>query len=344
MITFEEGSETLQNGITKLYNILDGLEPNFTPDEHIKLYTTVYNLCSPNAIPSYDRQLYNKYKETCEHYITSKVLPSLQVKEGEPLLRELLERWSNYKIMTKRLSSFFSPLDRYIEPKFGLPSLEETSFLSFYHLVYEGMNQEIMDAISSMIDRKLAGEKVDQTFVINTLDFSLKFDEYIRKECTRKNRTKEVKMDCSLDVLSKKINLISSDEAVFEVDYGTALVSKRFEDIIKTIPVGDVGNISVHEVRSKMMTMVIEYCKMHKHNNGLKDFELKDWDAQFVNVDPKTLLDLLKSACYLRVDSLVDLTWNEVDSLIKGKTREEIAEIFGAVDDSNSKLLEENNE
>lgn len=151
-------------------------------------------------------------------------------------------------------------------------------------------------------------------------------------------------MDCSLDVLSKKINLISSDEAVFEVDYGTALVSKRFEDIIKTIPVGDVGNISVHEVRSKMLAMVIEYCKMHKHNNGLKDFELKDWDAQFVNVDPKTLLDLLKSACYLRVDSLVDLTWNEVDSLIKGKTREEIAEIFGAVDDSNSKLLEENNE
>lgn len=56
------------------------------------------------------------------------------------------------------------------------------------------------------------------------------------------------------------------------------------------------------------------------------------------------MLDLSKCACYLRVDSLVDLIWNEVDSLIKGKTLEEIAEIFGAVDDSNSKLLEENNE
>jgi len=57
-------------------------------------------------------------------------------------LRELLERWSNYKIMTKRLSSFFSPLDRYIEPKFGLPSLEETSFLSFYHLVGDEITLE----------------------------------------------------------------------------------------------------------------------------------------------------------------------------------------------------------
>jgi hypothetical protein len=44
--------------------------------------------------------------------------------------------------MTKRLSSFFSPLDRYIEPKFGLPSLEETSFLSFYHLVSDEITLE----------------------------------------------------------------------------------------------------------------------------------------------------------------------------------------------------------
>jgi len=151
-------------------------------------------------------------------------------------------------------------------------------------------------------------------------------------------------MDCSPDVLSKKINLISSDGAVFEVDYGMALMAKRFEGIMETIPVVDVGNIFVPEVSSKMLTMVIEYCKKHKHNNGLKDFELKDLDAQFVNVDPKTLLDLTISACFLKVDSLVKLTWSKVDNLIKGKTPEEISQIFGAADDLNSKLLEGNNE
>ncbi|KEH32638.1 cullin-like protein, putative [Medicago truncatula] len=85
--------------------------------------STVFNLCSPNAIPCYDQ----------EKYITS--LPSLQEKQDEPLLRELFRRWSNYKITTKRLSSFFSPIDRHIELKFGFPSLEETRFLCFYHLV-----------------------------------------------------------------------------------------------------------------------------------------------------------------------------------------------------------------
>jgi hypothetical protein len=74
------------------------------------------------------------------------------------------------------------------------------------------------------------------------------------------------------DVLSKKINLISSDRVVFEVDCGMALMSKRFEDIIATIPVGDVDTISVHEVSSKMLTMVIEYCE--KHNNRQKDINM----------------------------------------------------------------------
>lgn len=37
----------------------------------------VQYLCSPNAIACYDRELYNKYKETCEDYITSKISNSL---------------------------------------------------------------------------------------------------------------------------------------------------------------------------------------------------------------------------------------------------------------------------
>ncbi|WJX31101.1 hypothetical protein P8452_19567 [Trifolium repens] len=315
VITFEEGLKTLQEGIVKLFNILEGLESDFTPKEHILLYTTVYNLCSPFSSPGYDRQLYNLYKETCEDYITSKVLPCLQEKQDEPLLRVLLERWSTYKFMTKRLTGFFSYLSRYATGIFRLPNLEETSFLSFYHLVYEEMNQEIIDAILAMIDRKLAGEKVEHTFVINALDFSLKFDE-----CTRKNRT-------------KKINLICFDGVVLKSDYGVALMSERFADITETISVDDVDTISIHKMNSKMLEMVIEYCKNVKHNSGLMtDVELKEWIAQFLDVDPKTLLDLLTSACYMKVDSLMKVTWSKINGMIKGKTPEEISEIFGAAD------------
>jgi len=144
----------------------------------------------------------------------------------------------------------------------------------------------------------------------------------------------EDKVNCSPDILSKKINLMCFDGVV---------LSKRFADITETISVDDVDTISVHKINSKMFEMVLEYCKMVKYNSGLMtDFELKDWIAQFLDVDPKTLLDLLTSACYMKVDSLMKLTWSKVDGMIKGKTPEEISQIFGAADDLNSKLLEGN--
>jgi hypothetical protein len=42
-----------------------------------------------------------------------------------------------------------------------------------------------------------------------------------------------------------------------------------------------------------MLILIIEYCKVHKHNGGMMPFEVMDSDAQFVDVDPKTLLDLV---------------------------------------------------
>ncbi|WJX64708.1 hypothetical protein P8452_49453 [Trifolium repens] len=333
VITFEEGLKTLQKGIVKLFNIVEGSEPDFTPEEHIMLYTTVFKLCSPNALPCYDHELCNLYKETCEDYIRSKVLPSLQGKQdNEHLLRVLLERWSIYKIMTERLTSIFSPLNKFYSLNILLPNLEETSFLSFYHLVYEEMHQEIIHAIFDMIDRKVAGEKVEHTFVINTLDFYFKFDE-----CTRKNSTKEEKVNCSPDFLLKNIILISFDGVVLVSDYGVTLMSERFADITQTISVDDeVDTISVHKMNGEMLEMVLAYCKNVKHNSTglLTDFELKDWIAKFLNVDPETLLHLLTSACYMKVDSLMKLTWSKIDAMIKGKTPEEISQIFGAAADN----------
>ncbi|PNX85193.1 cullin-1-like protein [Trifolium pratense] len=39
IISFEEGWEILKTGIAKLQNIVEELEPNFTSEEHMKLYT-----------------------------------------------------------------------------------------------------------------------------------------------------------------------------------------------------------------------------------------------------------------------------------------------------------------
>ena len=40
-------------------------------------------------------------------------MPSLKMHDGETLLKELLNRWNNHKIMIRWLSRFFNYLDRY---------------------------------------------------------------------------------------------------------------------------------------------------------------------------------------------------------------------------------------
>jgi len=92
-------------------------------------------------------------------------------KKDELLLRELLKRWPNHKERTRQISKYFSYLDRYHVPRHQLPSLREICFISFYYLVYDELNKQVMDAILAMIDQKHAGEPIDETLVNKALTF-----------------------------------------------------------------------------------------------------------------------------------------------------------------------------
>jgi len=126
---------------------------------------------------------------------------------------------------------------------------------------------------------------------------------------------------------SKKINLISSDGVVFEVDYDVSLMSKTIQDAMEINPAGDINSLSLSLVNSALLTKVIEYCKKHK-NTQMSDVDLKDWDVEFINVDYNTWFDLILSANYLNIKSLLDLACQTVADMIKGKTPDEIRRIF----------------
>ncbi|XP_045830954.1 cullin-1-like [Trifolium pratense] len=101
----------------------------------------VYNMYVQEDPHEYGILLYENYKNTFEDYIGLTVLPSLREKKDELLLKELLEQWSNYKIMNKYMFKFFSYLERhYICGRNGRPTLELKTFLSFYSLVYDEMH------------------------------------------------------------------------------------------------------------------------------------------------------------------------------------------------------------
>ncbi|XP_042448528.1 cullin-1-like isoform X1 [Zingiber officinale] len=170
-IDLEQGWEFMQKGITKLKNILEELpESQFSSEDYMMLYTTIYNMCTQKPPHDYSQQLYDKYRDSFEDYITSMVLPSLRVKHDEFMLRELVKRWLNHKVMVRWLSRFFHYLDRYFITRRSLPPLNEVGLTRFHDLVYQEVKSKVKDAVISLIDREREGEQIDRALLKNVLD------------------------------------------------------------------------------------------------------------------------------------------------------------------------------
>ncbi|GLT79421.1 hypothetical protein SLA2020_509100 [Shorea laevis] len=169
-IDLQEGWDLMQKGITKLKNILEGLpEPQFSSEDYMMLWTTIYNMCTQKPPHDYSQQLYDKYRESFEEYITSTVLPSLREKHDEFMLRELVKRWANHKVMVRWLSRFFHYLDRYFIARRSLPGLNEVGLTCFRELVYQELNEKVRDAVISLIDQEREGEQIDRALLKNVL-------------------------------------------------------------------------------------------------------------------------------------------------------------------------------
>uniref|UniRef100_A0A1D1ZG05 Cullin-1 n=1 Tax=Anthurium amnicola TaxID=1678845 RepID=A0A1D1ZG05_9ARAE len=170
-IYWEQGCEFIQKGITKLKNILEGRpETPFNLKDYCMFYTTIFSMCTQKPPHDYSQQLYDKYRESFEEYITSTVLPSLREKDGEFMLRELVKRWANHKVMVRWLSRFVHYLDRYFIARRSLPPLNEVGLTCFRDLVFQEIKVKVQGAVILLIDQEREGEQIDQALLKNVLD------------------------------------------------------------------------------------------------------------------------------------------------------------------------------
>lgn len=171
---FEERWVSMEDGITKLKNILEGRpESPFHTKDYMLLYTAIYDLCASKATEACAQMAYERYRECFADYVTSEVLPSLTTKletSGEFLLRELVQRWANHKVMIRWLSRFFQYLDRFYVPRRGVPTLKCAGIICFKELVYDELKGKTRDALLFMIEREREGEQINHSLLKNVLD------------------------------------------------------------------------------------------------------------------------------------------------------------------------------
>ncbi|OVA19530.1 SKP1 component [Macleaya cordata] len=162
--------------------------------------------------------------------------------------------------------------------------------------------------------------------------------------------------------MMKKLILKSSDEGMFEIDESVAVQS----DLIKQMIDVDCVDADTHqiiplpEVKTDILSKVIEYCKKHESSSSSKKIiieeeeededdedskkikkerlekeeKIRKWDEEFMKqMDHKAIFDIILAANYMNIKSLMDLGCQTIADLINGKKAEEIREIFGIKND-----------
>ncbi|KAK8693313.1 hypothetical protein V6N13_070902 [Hibiscus sabdariffa] len=130
----------------------------------------------------------------------------------------------------------------------------------------------------------------------------------------------------------KKIILKSCDGKILEVEEAVAVQSQMIKNMIED----DCANeeIPLPDITGEILSMIIEYCKMHVDGENNSNNELIARDADFITrVDLNTLYYLIVAANFLNVKSLLDLTCQRVADIIKGKSPEEIRLTFNIKND-----------
>lgn len=84
------------------------------------------------------------------------------------MLRELVKRWSNHKVMVRWLSRFFHYLDRYFIARRSLPALHEVGLTCFRDLVFILVSNWCIVIFVSLVSFNL---KIGLTFCIMILLF-----------------------------------------------------------------------------------------------------------------------------------------------------------------------------
>ena len=170
-IEFNEGWVIIQTGILKLTQTLKAdLKNEFPVLDYINIYTIVYKMCTQYPPHMYAQQLYDKYRDSFEEYITLTVSPALEKVHDEYMLRELVKCWGNHKVMVRFMSNMFSYLDLHFVGRESLDSLTKVGMMYFRDIVYHSIKTKVKNVLIQLINQEREGEQIDRALLRNVLN------------------------------------------------------------------------------------------------------------------------------------------------------------------------------
>ncbi|KAM5567090.1 hypothetical protein ABKV19_015287 [Rosa sericea] len=155
--------ELTDTEVKKLLRTLDGHPGEFTRETYIKLLDAVEE--STNDVRDCEL-VYEKCIEVFQKCMNSTVLPRLLEKHGEWLLRELVHRWDNHKVMVRWMSATFYWLTEfYIKRIEFMDTLEEVGLECFREMAFRKIQANVTSIVLRLIGEELEGELIDSSLL-----------------------------------------------------------------------------------------------------------------------------------------------------------------------------------
>ncbi|KAJ3087775.1 hypothetical protein HK102_010310 [Quaeritorhiza haematococci] len=142
-----------------------------------------------------------------------------------------------------------------------------------------------------------------------------------------------------------KVTLNSQDNQTFTIDKEVAERSMLLKNMLEDVGESD-NAIPLPNVSGKILKKVIDYCIHHKDDPPVppeeereafdqkkRSDDIDEWDGNFIKVDNEELFEIILAANYLDIKPLLDLGCKTVANMIKGKTPEQIREMFNIEND-----------
>ena len=152
-----------------------------------------------------------------------------------------------------------------------------------------------------------------------------------------------------------KVIMISSDGQKFEISAKAAMRSQIIKESIMGNNQEEI-EFNANNIKGDILKKVIEYLE-HYENEDPKEIErplsslnfkecVDEWDYDFIDIDLDTIFEIILASNYLDIKPLNDLASAKIAALIKGKTTDEIRQLYGIPNyftpEEEEQIIEEN--
>ncbi|KAF7139025.1 hypothetical protein RHSIM_Rhsim07G0185800 [Rhododendron simsii] len=167
----------MEEAIEKVKRLADGTNQTpFSSEEYMMYFSCAFFFSSIRFYGSYTGILYEKFIAALQDNIHEVILPTLDGKEDVPLLMEIMDLWSKYKILAHWLLRFFEPLRPFCSITRGA-NISDVPYRLICDGVFDPMWSRFRGAVMRLINQERAGIMVDRDIIKAAIRLFVEVDD-----------------------------------------------------------------------------------------------------------------------------------------------------------------------